>query len=236
MPRNPDVESGPEYKPLANDEDAAENDTLLGTRNQELTNAQSRNTELSQRRFNGLHLGIAFVGGIVASALISALLPSLCAPFIKDTSSNTDKVDIAAPPYVGSTVRHNYPPTSPTNADTSLFPTDVGYGGATPTGAEPAVIATAPSYPVHSGAAVLVTPEYKGGAKGSSKDGFDMFKSWGNLSPWYSVERGTFGVDSGPEAPGQCSVTGLHFLHRHGARYPTAWGKDAFTQRSLFTF
>ena len=236
MSRSPDVESGQEYKPLANDEDSAENDTLLGTQSEVQPNAQASKSAFGQRRFSGLHLGLAFVGGVVASACISALFPSLCSPFMRDTSgTSSDRIDVAAPPYVGSTVRHNYPPTSPTNADTSLFPTDVGYGGPTPTGAEPAVIATAPSYPVHTGAPVLVTPEFKGGAKGSSKDGFDMFKSWGNLSPWYSIKRGTFGVDSSPEAPEQCSVTGLHFLHRHGARYPTAWG-EFFISRLVVIF
>ena len=48
-----------------------------------------------------------------------------------------------------------------------------------------------------------------------------MFRSWGNLSPWYSVPRDAFGVHTSPEAPDACTVNGLHFLHRHGARYPT---------------
>jgi len=55
------------------------------------------------------------------------------------------------------------------------------------------------------------------------KKGFSLFRSWGNLSPWYSVERGRFGLDSSAEVPDTCVITGLHFLHRHGARYPTAW-------------
>ncbi|KAJ7932197.1 phytase, partial [Mycena leptocephala] len=29
---------------------------------------------------------------------------------------------------------------------------------------------------------------------------------------------------SGPEMPDTCQVTGLHLLHRHSARYPSAWG------------
>jgi len=59
------------------------------------------------------------------------------------------------------------------------------------------------------------------GAEGSK--GFDFFKSWSNLSPWYSVDRTSFGLDSSPEDPETSRVTGLHFLHRHGARYLTAW-------------
>ncbi|KAI0736900.1 phosphoglycerate mutase-like protein [Fomitopsis betulina] len=126
-----------------------------------------------------------------------------------------------APPYVGSSEIHHFPPSSPTNAVPSLFPTDVGYAGPTPTGAEPALIATAPSYPIHSGAAHLVSPEF---AKPSSNQTeFNLFRHWGNLSPWFSVGKGAFGLDSTPEPPATCTVTGLHFLHRHGARYPTGW-------------
>jgi hypothetical protein len=135
-------------------------------------------------------------------------------------SSEDNSAHVLAPPYVGSTEVHNWPPPSPTNDFPSLFPTNVGHAGATPTGAEPALIITAPSYPVHTGAAQLVLPSALHAGGKSTKD-FDLLKNWGNLSPWYSVKRGAFGVDSDPGAPDGCSVTGLHFLHRHGARYPT---------------
>ncbi|EDR10844.1 phytase, partial [Laccaria bicolor S238N-H82] len=137
---------------------------------------------------------------------------------------------------VGSTEVHHFPPTKPTNAYPSQFPTNVGYAGGTPTGAEPAVIATAPSYPIQKGQCSnkLITPESfqpalsgakkpEAGVKGKKSKAFNLLRSWGNLSPWYSVDRGTFGLDSGPEIPETCRITGLHFLHRHGARYPTAW-------------
>lgn len=149
------------------------------------------------------------------------------------------EVTALAPPYVGSTEVHHFPPTEPTNAFPSLFPSNVGYAGGTPTGAEPAVIATAPAYPIHHGkcSQQLIVPDTipgqnsdNGGsdteddAKKGEQDHpkFDLFKSWGNLSPWYSVGKHTFGVNSPPEAPDTCVITGLHFLHRHGARYPTA--------------
>ncbi|KAJ6537410.1 histidine phosphatase superfamily [Mycena vulgaris] len=112
------------------------------------------------------------------------------------------------------------PTSDPNHAFPSMFPTDVGYAGNTPTGAEPAVIATAPSYPVHTGAPVLVTPDTFSRKKGKKSD---LFTKWGNLSPWYSMERGAFGVHSGPETPNTCRVTGLHLLHKHDARYPSAW-------------
>lgn len=174
-------------------------------------------------RFTVLHIAIAFFGGTLACLLGQyAICGSNCFNTSPSTSSlSTSPADnLLAPPYVGSTEVHNFPPTSPTNAFPSLFPTNVGYPGGTPTGAEPALVATAPSYPLHTGAAQLVAAKTKG--KGSKN--FDMFKSWGNLSPWYSVDRTAFGLDAGPETPDTCRITGLHFLHRHGARYPTAWG------------
>ena len=74
----------------------------------------------------------------------------------------------------------------------------VGYAGGTPTGAEPALIATAPAYPLHTGAAQLVVSSHLHGHKNSTDEpeDFDLFKLWGNLSPWYSVKKGHFGIDS----------------------------------------
>ncbi|KIM58916.1 hypothetical protein SCLCIDRAFT_127317 [Scleroderma citrinum Foug A] len=116
---------------------------------------------------------------------------------------------------------HDYPVPSPTNAFPSAFPTDVGYPGPTFPGAEPGVAATAPAYPLHSGSPHLVPPPHFAKGKGKSEqDKFDIFRHWGSLSPWYSVEQGAFGVDSSPEAPETCRITGVHLLHRHGARYP----------------
>lgn len=230
MSRSPDIEGGREYKPLHQDEHPTEEELLLPgpggeslkeTPRERISSCYARATE---RRYGLLHLSLAFVGGLVLCAAAQMFFASWCLPGKSSASSGKDAVNIAAPTHVGSTTVHNFPPASPTNAYTSLFPTNVGYAGITPTGGEPGVVATAPSYPVHTGAPQLVTPTAKGGAKGS-KGSFDLFKNWGNLSPWYSIERGTFGVDSTPEAPAGCAVTGLHFLHRHGARYPTAWGE-----------
>ncbi|KAJ6603247.1 histidine phosphatase superfamily [Mycena vulgaris] len=181
-------------------------------------------TARSKPKFGLGSLLNAFAAGALACFLTQyAICGSSC--FFRPKNDNAPS--IAAPdvfalasPWAGSTERHNYPPPTPTNAFPSMFPTDVGYAGNTPTGAEPAVIATAPSYPVHTGAPVLVTPDTFSRKKGKK---FDLFTKWGNLSPWYSMERGAFGVHSGPETPDTCRVTGLHLLHRHGARYPSAW-------------
>ncbi|KAJ7247042.1 histidine phosphatase superfamily [Mycena rebaudengoi] len=161
-----------------------------------------------------------FGHGSLLNAFVAGALACFLTQYAICGSSSAPDVSVLASPWAGVTERHNYPPPTPTNAFPSMFPTDVGYAGKTPTGAEPALIATAPSYPVHTGAPVLVTPNMFSRKKGKK---FDLLTKWGNLSPWYSMERGAFGVHSGPETPDTCRVTGLHLLHRHGARYPSAW-------------
>ncbi|KAJ7493301.1 phosphoglycerate mutase-like protein [Mycena galericulata] len=163
------------------------------------------------------HMLMAFVTGTLACFLIQyAICGSGCFSYYSDDAAPEA---LLAPPWAGSTERHNFPPSTPSNAFPSMFPTHVGYAGETPTGAEAAVIATAPSYPLHTAAAVLVAPE--AGEYDVKK--YNIFRKWGNLSPWYSVNRTAFGLNSGPETPNTCRITGLHFLHRHGARYPTAY-------------
>ncbi|TFK25804.1 phosphoglycerate mutase-like protein [Coprinopsis marcescibilis] len=183
------------------------------------------------------HVAAAFVTGIIACLLMQL---AICGPSCfskkvdgitrddRQTSSQRERFTALAPPWVGSTEVQPFPPASPTNAFPSMFPTNVGYAGGTPTGAEPAVIATAPVYPYQSGQCSnqLIPPQAiakVGTVKNHTSSEFKLFTKWGNLSPWYSVERGKFGIDATPEPPETCRVTGLHFLHRHGARYPTAW-------------
>jgi hypothetical protein len=111
----------------------------------------------------------------------------------------------------------HFPPDDPNNWKPSLFPPDVGYPGPTPTGMEPAVLATASAYPTHMGSAGLVPPTFIIGT--NKTDGFNLFKSWGSLSPWYSVSSAEFGLpEARVDAPGACHITGVHVLHRHGAR------------------
>ncbi len=57
-------------------------------------------------------------------------------------------------------------------------------------------------------------------SEGSST--FNPMRSWGNLSPWFSVDSGDNGLpDASPQVPDGCELTQVHLLHRHGARYPT---------------
>lgn len=169
-----------------------------------------------------LYTATAFLAGVLSCLAVQYVVCSLSSG--GDMPAPHRNVEVFAPPYAGSSEVHHFPPASPTNVFPSLFPTSVGYAGPTPTGAEPALIATAPSYPVHTGAPHLVSPTFPGkGNKTSSK--FDLFRHLGNLSPWFSVDRGAFGLDSSPEVPETCRITGLHLLHRHGARYPTQFGQ-----------
>ena len=204
-----------------------EHDALLPTpiATQSVSTKSSTHRCCNSKRFGFLHLSLAFSAGLFSCALmqLAAFGPDCFRHKLSNELSSSQGSTNLAPPYVGSTERHNFPPATPTNAYPSLFPTDVGYPGGTPTGAEPAVLVTAPSYPLHTGAAQLVKPDTFRGKKGSKH--FDLFKSWSNLSPWYSVDRTAFGLNSSPEVPHTCRVTGLHLLHRHGARYPTSWCK-----------
>ena len=221
--REQDVEFGEGYK-HKDDEQQALLPSSIPVESSESSLTQSRSC-CSKRSFTLTQLVAAFVTGSLACIAVQ-FAASVCSPSSSTRTTSGDSVNVLAPPYVGSTQVHNWPPPSPTNDYPTLFPTNVGHAGVTPTGAEAALIATAPSYPIHTGAPQLVAPAslHPGGTSKGSNKSFDIFKSWGNLSPWYSVEKGAFGVDSGPEAPEGCSVTGLHFLHRHGARYPTSWG------------
>lgn len=233
MPKPRDIELGQseEYKEIYGSADT-EREALLPTLDAPEERPQSpvKSKAVSpsalcsslKPRFDFRHIGLAFLGGVLACILAQYAICS--AGCFSRRSSQHASVSTSphdfAPPYVGSTERHHFPPHSPTNAFPSLFPTNIGFAGPTPTGAEPALVITAPSYPLHTGAAQLVAP-LSSTKSGSKKGGYDLFKLWGNLSPWYSVKRGRFGVDSNPDAPDTCRITGLHFLHRHGARYPT---------------
>ncbi|KIJ62097.1 hypothetical protein HYDPIDRAFT_94962 [Hydnomerulius pinastri MD-312] len=190
------------------------------------------------------HMAGSFVGGVVLCLAVQLAVFGRGCFVAESAAKGENRVGVYAPPWVGSTTVHNYPPPSPTNHYPELFPTDVGYPGGTPTGAEPALIVTAPSQPLQTGAAQLVAPAYTALPKSPSSPSrpqipherpFNLFRSWGNLSPWYSVPQGAFGIDEGPEPPSGCEIKGVHLLHRHGARYPTAWanygGPATFAKR-----
>ncbi|ORY32143.1 putative phytase [Naematelia encephala] len=97
-----------------------------------------------------------------------------------------------------------------------MFPTDVGYAGPTPTGSEAALLATAPALPMYSGVSPLVAPS-------NSRGSFNIIQHWGPLSPFYSVA--SHGLpETSSLFPPQCQIEEVHWLQRHGARYPTSGG------------
>lgn len=108
--------------------------------------------------------------------------------------------------------------------NSTLFPPEskVGFPGATPTGAEPQAIQSAPAYPYNNQPASsfpLITTKPYGNDVSST---FDIKKYWGNLSPWYSLSSADYGLpNASPLIPDGCTITQLHLLYRHGARYPT---------------
>ncbi|BGP20154.1 hypothetical protein JCM10213v2_008289 [Rhodosporidiobolus nylandii] len=99
----------------------------------------------------------------------------------------------------------------------SKWPTNIGYAGPTPTGAE--AFAAATSYPSLHDAYPLNPP-----AK-LVDDDFNVLHYLGNLAPWRSVSHG---LNATAQVPVGCEVEEVQLLHRHGARYPTS---DAGTAR-----
>ncbi|KAJ7469951.1 acid phosphatase [Mycena galericulata] len=102
----------------------------------------------------------------------------------------------------------------------SAFPdaTQIDVFGPTPTGAEALAIETAPASPDYANVFPLVEPAT------ADKKPFDVLHSWGNLSPFQSS---SLGLESSPRVPAGCSITQVHLLHRHGARYPTSGSAPA---------
>ena len=122
----------------------------LGTKPQ-IQFPYSAGTSPQRYTFGVLHIFLAFILGIFISQTTicrTNCLTKTC----KLQTSEQDAISMFAPPIVGSTSVHHFPPPSPTNAYPSLFPSNVGHGGETATGGEPAVAATAPAHAaLHTG-------------------------------------------------------------------------------------
>ncbi|OTB09629.1 hypothetical protein M426DRAFT_316177 [Hypoxylon sp. CI-4A] len=162
---------------------------------------------------------------VVQVALVSAALLVHSSTVVAD-----DTAFVTASPHAGSVTSDVFPPAG-TSVDPALFPpeSEVGFPGPTPTGVQPAAIQTAATYPNNRGPSnqfPLVAPQPHGHSE--TDDSFDITKYWGNLSPWYSLSSADYGLpDASPLAPEGCSVTQLHLLYRHGARYPTSGGSTS---------
>lgn len=91
----------------------------------------------------------------------------------------------------------------------SLFPDEsqIGYPGVTATGAEPFAIQTQPPslYPANT---APFAPLVDAPISGSQSSNFSIFKKWGNLSPWYTVDSSFYGLpNASPVIPSGCDVT-----------------------------
>lgn len=81
----------------------------------------------------------------------------------------------------------------------------------------PALLATSPPLPLYSGVSPLVPPESKN---------MIIMHHWGNLSPYHSVK--SHGLKEASQVfPDGCEMEEMHWLQRHGARYPTTSGGPA---------
>lgn len=137
-----------------------------------------RRLDLSVRWSSVLSLGAAFLAGFAACFTFQIYsMTSNPSHFESGMAGTAEDLAMGA-----SSSAFHFPPTEPTNWDPSLFPTNVGFRGPIATGNEAALVATAPAYPVHTGAPQLIGPSSLGGAKSSGKSGtFDIFRHWGNL-------------------------------------------------------
>lgn len=91
-------------------------------------------------------------------------------------------------------------------------------------GDEAWVLQTAPVGPLREDVYPLISSVEA--QKTVQKPSFNPSRSWGNLSPWFSVGD-EFGLpDASQVVPAGCELTQVHLLHRHGARYPSV-GEDS---------
>ena len=88
-------------------------------------------------------------------------------------------------------------------------------------GDEAELMATATALPKLEGSFPLLDPTLAN----STDSTFDVIKSWGNLSPMFSVDAGTWGLpDASPLVPEGCELTQVHLLHRHGMYFLESQG------------
>jgi hypothetical protein len=130
---------------------------------------------------NNLKHLFSFGAGVIFCVACQIVFPSLCFGKASSTSYLELPDRTLTPTFPGSGVSDRYPPSEPTNAISSYFPPYVGYPGPTPTGVEAGVIATAPQYPIHSGAPNLLAPAQILRTAGTKNLSFDIFRYWGNL-------------------------------------------------------
>ncbi|EJD00233.1 phosphoglycerate mutase-like protein [Fomitiporia mediterranea MF3/22] len=155
------------------------------------------------------------IGGSLALTLLIALFPGAFA------IRWVERAAFQASSFAGATTSAVFPVPNATNAASqfdSFFPeaSAVGFAGPTPTGDEAELVATATSVPKVTNADPLINP-----STSDNKTSFNVLRSFGNLSPMFSVD--SLGLrNASMLIPEGCELTQVHLLHRHGARYPTS--------------
>ncbi|KAK7737395.1 hypothetical protein SLS62_011433 [Diatrype stigma] len=179
-----------------------------------------------------MQLVSAPVAAPTAAFAFLALLGQAGVSAAQDANAAVDTAPISASSNVGAPTSDVYPPAG-TTVDLELFPPEskVGFAGPTPTGVQPAAAQTAQLYPYNTGPGnqfpLVASPPHAEESEPSSyptaDPDFNILRYWGNLSPWYSLSSADYGLpDASPLVPDGCTITQLHLLYRHGARYPTS--------------
>nr|AWT08574.1 PHYA [Pichia kudriavzevii] len=125
---------------------------------------------------------------------------------------------------------------SPTSSE-DLFPTDIGFFGVTATNSAPFMAQTdgaAITYGVPTSSYTLAQPiETAIQAKDHREGDQNIFQLMGSHSPYY-ISDGWGVYDYA--IPGQCSISQVHLLSRHGSRYPTGAPFMAQTDGAAITY
>ncbi|KAI1330028.1 histidine phosphatase superfamily [Xylariaceae sp. FL0255] len=120
----------------------------------------------------------------------------------------------------GSSTQDVYPPNVAVN--TALFPAEsiIGYEGPTPTGQQPFAAQTATAYLQNTGAVEEMLLAQQSPLFATEGE-FDIFQHMGSLSPWRSLDPGSFGLPyASPLAPEGCEITQIFVYYTSGATYP----------------
>jgi len=111
-----------------------------------------------------------------------------------------------------------------TASGSASFPTDVGYLGTTKPGLEQPFLVNTDTLLNSTEANAAIGPsayETRFRATDDTDGSFNIWARLGNTSPYASSQLFNETAQYGDLEPG-CEVTGVHVLHRHGARFPTS--------------
>ncbi|KAN0060550.1 hypothetical protein ACQY0O_007005 [Thecaphora frezii] len=103
-----------------------------------------------------------------------------------------------------------------------VFPTNVGFLGTTKAGVAPFLV----TQDRIAGSLGNRPIDTRWNATDDSDGSFDIFQHLGNESPYFSSPLFADFQRKAAVLPETCTVSQLHLLHRHGARYPTSYSTE----------